>query len=107
MLRYKVDNIEKGYYADGEDAYAMKCTFTSPPKEKKKRTKVTTLSSSNPIPDAASAESTSTVSQQKSSEIVGDLNIIEEGKEKRTSLVTETSVVTDLEALKLASNEPS
>jgi N-alpha-acetyltransferase 10/11 len=26
-LGYKIDDIEKGYYADGEDAYAMKCTF--------------------------------------------------------------------------------
>jgi len=30
-LGYKIDDIEKGYYADGEDAYAMKCTFDVPP----------------------------------------------------------------------------
>lgn len=29
-LGYKIDDIEKGYYADGEDAYAMKCTFEVP-----------------------------------------------------------------------------
>jgi hypothetical protein len=36
-LGYKIDDIEKGYYADGEDAYAMKCTFerTQASKEKK------------------------------------------------------------------------
>lgn len=26
-LGYKIDDIEKGYYADGEDAYSMKCEF--------------------------------------------------------------------------------
>eukprot|EP01035_Chromulina_nebulosa_P020936 gene20936-27137_t len=26
-LGYKISGIEKGYYADGEDAYAMKCEF--------------------------------------------------------------------------------
>jgi len=26
-LGYTIDDIEKGYYADGEDAYAMKCEF--------------------------------------------------------------------------------
>lgn len=30
-LGYKIDDIEKGYYADGEDAYSMKCTFDVPP----------------------------------------------------------------------------
>jgi len=27
-LGYTIDDVEKGYYADGEDAYAMKLTFT-------------------------------------------------------------------------------
>ena len=26
-LGYTIDDVEKGYYADGEDAYAMKLTF--------------------------------------------------------------------------------
>jgi peptide alpha-N-acetyltransferase len=26
-LRYTVNDIEKGYYADGEDAYDMRCYF--------------------------------------------------------------------------------
>jgi peptide alpha-N-acetyltransferase len=26
-LAYEVDDVEKGYYADGEDAYAMRCYF--------------------------------------------------------------------------------
>ncbi|GMI36610.1 hypothetical protein TeGR_g581 [Tetraparma gracilis] len=26
-LKYEINDIEKGYYADGEDAYDMKCTF--------------------------------------------------------------------------------
>jgi len=26
-LKYKINDIERGYYADGEDAYDMRCTF--------------------------------------------------------------------------------
>lgn len=26
-LKYTINNVEKGYYADGEDAYAMKCDY--------------------------------------------------------------------------------
>lgn len=26
-LRYEIHDIERGYYADGEDAYDMRCTF--------------------------------------------------------------------------------
>ena len=26
-LRYEVNDVEKGYYADGEDAYDMRCYF--------------------------------------------------------------------------------
>lgn len=36
-LGYQIEDVEKGYYADGEDAYAMKCVF--PVKEKKKKVK--------------------------------------------------------------------
>lgn len=35
-LGYKVAEVEKGYYADGEDAYSMKCEFEVKPKLKKK-----------------------------------------------------------------------
>lgn len=36
-LGYQINEVEKGYYADGEDAYAMKRVF--PVKEKKKKVK--------------------------------------------------------------------
>ena len=26
-LKYKINDVERGYYADGEDAYDMRCTF--------------------------------------------------------------------------------
>ena len=26
-LKYEINDVEKGYYADGEDAYDMRCTF--------------------------------------------------------------------------------
>lgn len=38
-LGYKIDDIEKGYYADGEDAYSMKCVFEKSEDSKKKTTK--------------------------------------------------------------------
>lgn len=31
-LNYEVNDIEKGYYADGEDAYDMRCYFKKPNK---------------------------------------------------------------------------
>jgi peptide alpha-N-acetyltransferase len=37
-LGYQIDEVEKGYYADGEDAYAMRCVF-------KKKDKVESLAS--------------------------------------------------------------
>lgn len=42
-LGYKVENVEKGYYADGEDAYYMKCTFELPKKKGKKAKPLDTL----------------------------------------------------------------
>ena len=27
-LKYEINSVEKGYYADGEDAYDMRCTFS-------------------------------------------------------------------------------
>jgi ribosomal protein S18 acetylase RimI-like enzyme len=37
-LGYKIDEVEKGYYADGEDAYSMKCVFDVPKTKGKKKT---------------------------------------------------------------------
>lgn len=38
-LGYKIDEIEKGYYADGEDAYSMKCMFEVPKSSSAGKTK--------------------------------------------------------------------
>ena len=35
-LKYEVNDVEKGYYADGEDAYDMRCYFRDPHKEELK-----------------------------------------------------------------------
>jgi hypothetical protein len=32
-LNYGVHDVEKGYYADGEDAYDMRCYFKEQPKQ--------------------------------------------------------------------------
>ena len=34
-LKYVINDVEKGYYADGEDAYDMRCYFKNHPDEKK------------------------------------------------------------------------
>ena len=34
-LKYKINDIERGYYADGEDAYDMRCTFGEEKEEEK------------------------------------------------------------------------
>ncbi len=38
-LKYEINGIEKGYYADGEDAYDMRCPFVSntEPKEEEEK----------------------------------------------------------------------
>jgi len=32
-LQYEINDVEKGYYADGEDAYDMRCTFVKKEEE--------------------------------------------------------------------------
>lgn len=32
-LKYKINDVEKGYYADGEDAYDMRCDFDEQERE--------------------------------------------------------------------------
>jgi N-alpha-acetyltransferase 10/11 len=41
-LNYQVNDVEKGYYADGEDAYDMRCYF-KPPKESTKQPPTETM----------------------------------------------------------------
>ncbi len=36
-LKYEINSIEKGYYADGEDAYDMRCTFAHAKKGKNEK----------------------------------------------------------------------
>lgn len=36
-LAYEVNDVEKGYYADGEDAYDMRCYFRKQPKDEKQQ----------------------------------------------------------------------
>ena len=41
-LRYEVNDVEKGYYADGEDAYDMRCYFKRKDGEKESTAAATT-----------------------------------------------------------------
>ena len=50
-LKYEVNDVEKGYYADGEDAYDMRCYF------KRKEEKMDeTSSAEEEIPNKAMSE---------------------------------------------------
>lgn len=62
-LGYKIDEIEKGYYADGEDAYSMKCTFEVPKSSSagKTKKKVLPASSSGTAATASASASASGV----------------------------------------------
>ena len=52
-LGYQIDDIEKGYYADGEDAYAMKCTFDVPKSKSTKGKKKAVVPSSSGVPTSS------------------------------------------------------
>jgi peptide alpha-N-acetyltransferase len=67
-LGYKVADVEKGYYADGEDAYSMKCVFEKP-KDKKKKKVVTSSASS--LVDALNKLDMNSVPSSSSSANVG------------------------------------
>lgn len=66
-LAYIIHEVEAGYYADGEDAYSMRCYFESPEKLAKKKSvaaaqKALSLSSSVAAVAAASAATSSSSS---------------------------------------------
>lgn len=64
-LGYEINDIEKGYYADGEDAYAMKCTF----KEHSVTNKAALLAAaavSKKVPGAPSSSSAAAAAALKS-----------------------------------------
>lgn len=48
-LAYQVNDIEKGYYADGEDAYDMRCYFVEQPQQQQSENASTTTSTSIPV----------------------------------------------------------
>jgi len=53
-LGYKIEKVEESYYADGENAYSMRCDFPIPvDKKKKKKKKAITESIPLPPDDAA------------------------------------------------------
>lgn len=52
-LGYEISDIERGYYADGEDAYAMKCNFV----QKSDSTTASTATASTSTSAAASSTS--------------------------------------------------
>ena len=54
-LSYKIHDIEKGYYADGEDAYSMRCHFAKPVKEKKAKAIINSSDSSNSASSSSSS----------------------------------------------------
>lgn len=70
-LAYIIHEVEAGYYADGEDAYSMRCYFESPEKLAKKKSvaaaqKALSLSSSVAAVAAASASASAATSSSSS-----------------------------------------
>ena len=52
-LGYKIEKVEESYYADGENAYSMRCDFPIPvDKKKKKKKKVITETTPQPPDDS-------------------------------------------------------
>jgi peptide alpha-N-acetyltransferase len=51
-LGYKISEVEKGYYADGEDAYSMKCEFKPSPAKKIAATPASSSSTGTSTTDA-------------------------------------------------------
>lgn len=70
-LGYKIEKVEEGYYADGEDAYAMKCEFDPPVKgkEKKKTTKKKTIT------QTSSSTSSNTNDMQAMQDSMNEMNV--------------------------------
>jgi ribosomal protein S18 acetylase RimI-like enzyme len=66
-LGYKVAEVEKGYYADGEDAYSMKCEFEVKPKKKKIVNQVTEALQKLELSQAPSSSSGPAISQPQPS----------------------------------------
>ncbi len=104
-LGYKIDSVEKGYYADGEDAYSMKCVFNVPEKKKKSKAgaqaRVSSSGASEPAPasvDEAAAGLTS-LSLRDDREIQAqDSN---DHREQHISEPTEPSTVTPVDVVTL------
>lgn len=69
---YKISEIEKGYYADGEDAYSMKCVFEKP-KEKRKKKVSTNLSVTNNLVEALNKMEINSVPSSSSSSNVSSV----------------------------------
>ena len=67
-LGYTIDEIEKGYYADGEDAYSMKMYFNKPPVKGAAGTSSSVAASTRSKKAASSGSSTAVAASSESSE---------------------------------------
>ena len=56
-LKYEIEKVEKGYYADGEDAYSMRSLFKKPKKAKK----IANANANNSAPDQSVPAVTATL----------------------------------------------
>ena len=78
-LGYKIEMVEKGYYADGEDAYSMKCEFKLPACEKPKGSKrlKKTVSAAPAIPSPDPSADTNEAAEGGVEELQGGISNID------------------------------
>jgi hypothetical protein len=67
-LGYKIHEVEKGYYADGEDAYSMRCVFNAAAMAKSISKLVDGVSAMKLTADASSSSSAATAAATTSEE---------------------------------------
>ena len=106
-LGYTIEKVEKGYYADGEDAYSMRITFEPPVKEKKKKSKVKSITSGTNPTETVDSKSSTSVTKERSEQSVGE-NVshtedTEQSKDEKSDKIVEKidSVESSLNNMKI------
>lgn len=71
-LQYEIHDIEKGYYADGEDAYDMRCYFKKQEQKEKLEKLLYLQSQSHSQQSQPYSTSNNTISTQQSQEVINN-----------------------------------
>jgi N-alpha-acetyltransferase 10/11 len=91
-LGYSITEVEKGYYADGEDAYSMKCSFDRP----NQLTVSNKAIGGDPKKKGKKSASTNTAASSSSSSASSNVNGSVGTEENSVAVEAVTSAMTDL-----------